>query len=229
MTDIVIPLKADYPHRDIKYCLRSIEKHVTDLRRVIIIGDKPDFIQEVIHFQIGDMSGYQHAARNIFKKLIFAAEEFKEFLVVHNDHFLLTDIVAGEYPYYHRGPIIPEGKPDGYARLLQNTKDQFPEADDFDVHCPILMTAAGLNKLTALDWSKPYGYGVKTAYCVLNGIAGNAFTDCKIKTRMSRQEIYQKIEGRHVFSTGSGAYQGDMEKVLKELYPRKSRWENYKY
>jgi hypothetical protein len=228
MTDIVIPYRSDYPHKDLLYCLRSLDKYVQDFGRVIIVGDAPNIIRGVVNIPSGDESGYQRAAKNIYRKLELAAEISDQFLVVHDDHFLLRDIVASEYPYYHRGPINPEGKPSGYQKLLENTIEQFHGANDFDVHCPILMTAEGLQKLEALDWEKPYGYGIKTAYCYLNNIEGEMFSDLKIKSPMNKDEILKRLEGRQVFSTGSAAYTGQMEKVLKHLYPKPSRFEHLK-
>jgi hypothetical protein len=205
-----------------------LDKHVQDLGRVIIVGDVPNIIRNVTHIPSGDESGYQRAAKNIYRKLKLAAEISDLFLVVHDDHFLLRDTVAGEYPYCHRGPISPEGKPTGYRMLLENTLDQFPGANDFDVHCPILMTAEGLGKLDALDWEKPYGYGIKSAYCYLNNIEGETFSDLKIKSPMNKDAILKLLDGRHVFSTGSAAYTGQVEKALKHLYPKPSRFEQLK-
>lgn len=225
MTDIVIPHRNDYPHRDLIYCLRSVEKNVTDLGRIYIVGDMPRIIQSVEHIPATDDNSYQWAARNIYRKLKLASKVLDRFLVVHDDHFLLQPVIGVGYPYYHRGPIDPTGKPFGYESLLRNTMEQFPGANDFDVHCPILMTAEGLAKLESLDWNKPYGYGVKTAYSYLNDIKGEAFTDLKIKSPMLKQDILSLLNGRHVFSTGSAAYTGQMEKALKSLFPRPSKFE----
>jgi hypothetical protein len=226
--DIVVPYRSDYPHKDLLYCLRSIEKHVQDLGRVVIVGDLPNIIKSVTHIPAKDEPGYQRAAKNIYNKLKLAAEISDQFLVVHDDHFLLTDTVGKDYPYYHRGPINPFGKPMGYQMLLENTQSQFPGANDFDVHCPIYMTAERLKKLDILDWDKPYGYGVKTAYCVLNNIEGEKCFDLKIAQPLRKDEILKKLEGRTVFSTGSGAYTGQIEKALKHLYPKASRFEQLK-
>lgn len=228
-TNVVIPHRNSYPHTDLIYCLRSLEKNLTDLESITIIGDLPRIIQGVEHIPAKDDNGYQWAARNIYRKLKLAAERYEQFLVVHDDHFLLQPVTGSEYLYYHRGPIDPRGKPSGYESLLKNTQEQFPGANDFDVHCPMLMTAEGLKKLETLDWTKPYGYGVKTAYCYLNGIGGEMFTDMKIKGPMLKQDILSMITGRQVFSTGSGAYTGEIERALKSLFPRPSKFEITKH
>lgn len=225
MTPVVIPHRNDYPHKDLIYCLRSLEKYLADLAQVVLVGDLPRIVQGVEHIPAKDDNGYQWAARNIYCKLKLAAVKYDRFLVVHDDHFLLRVVFGSQYPYYHRGPINPLGKPFGYESLLRNTMEQFPGVKDFDVHCPILMTSEGLAKLDALDWNKPYGYGVKTAYCYLNDIEGEVFTDLKIKGPMMKDDILRAIEGRHVFSTSSAAYTGQVEKVLKQLFPKPSRWE----
>lgn len=226
MTDIVIPYRNDYPHKDLIYCLRSLERNMQGFGRLIIVGECPPIIRPDLQILCRDDSGYKWASRNIYRKIKEAAQASDKFLVVHDDHFQLTPILPEFYPYYRRGPLNPEGKPQGYAALLQNTLDQFPGANDFDVHCPILMTAEGLAKLDQLDWSKPYGYGIKTAYCVLNDIEGVQFADLKIKSPMTKDEILKLLEGRNVFSTGSAAYTGQIEKALKHLFPKASKYEH---
>lgn len=228
-TIVVIPHRNDYPHVDLIYCLRSLEKNLIDLDKIVIVGDLPRIIQGVEHIPAQDSSGYQWAARNIYRKLKTAAERYDRFLVVHDDHFLLHPVKGAEFPYYHRGPINAFAKSYGYEMLLTNTRERFIGAKDFDVHCPILMTKEGLSKLDSLDWEKPYGYGVKTSYCHMNGIEGEMFDNLKIKTPMGKDEILHRITGRMVFSTGSGAYTGEMERALKSLFPKPSRFEITKH
>lgn len=229
MIPIVIPHRNDYPHRDLIYCLRSLEKNVTDLGSITLVGELPRIITGVEHIPATDENNYQWAARNIYRKLRLAAERYEKFFVVHDDHFLLQLVIGAVYPYYHRGPMKAEAKSMGYEQLLTNTVNQFPGTNDYDVHCPILMTAEGLAKLGQLDWTKPYGYGIKTAYCNLNSIEGEPFEDLKIKGPMTKDDILKLLEGRSVFSTSSGAYTGQMEKALKTLFPKPSRYEITKH
>lgn len=229
MIPIVIPHRNDYPHTDLIYCLRSLEKYVTDLGSITLVGELPRIITGVDFIPAKDDNNYQWAARNIYRKLKLAAEKFDRFLVVHDDHFLLQPVAGAEYPYYHRGAMKTDAKSFGYEQLLTNTVNQFPGTNDYDVHCPILMSAEGLSKLDTLDWAKPYGYGIKTAYCNMNGIEGERFEDLKIKGPMMKDDILKLLEGRHVFSTSSGAYTGQIEKALKSLFPKPSRFEITKH
>lgn len=225
MIPVVIPHRNDYPHRDLIYCLRSLEKYVTDIGSITLVGELPRIITGVEFIPATDDNNYQWAARNIYRKLRLAAQRYERFLVAHDDHFLLHSVIGAEYPYYHRGYMKPEAKSFGYEQLLTNTVNQFPGTNDYDVHCPILMTAEGLAKLDMLDWTKPYGYGIKTAYCNLNVIEGEQFEDLKIKGPMMKDDIIRLLDGRQVFSTSSGAYTGQMEKALKTLFPKRSRYE----
>lgn len=230
MTDIIIPLNDRSTQRnlELKYCIRSIKKHLSGVGNIFIIGHCPDWIHNVIHIPADEDPRNRFRDRNIMSKMVIACKDervSKDFLMVHDDHYLLTDYEAGTFPYYQCGDLVPgEGQ---YAHTKQNTIAILGEVKNYDTHCPILFNKERFMRSAALaDWSKWYGYCLKTLYCVMNGIEGEYMDDIKIRMPLKVDMINQIIAGRSWFSIGDRCFTDNgMKEVLQSLYPTPSRFE----
>lgn len=233
-TDIVIPVGKGSKYKDgeLKYCLRSIERYLKGYGNVFIIGERPGFLKDnVIHIPFTEDPRNRYRDRNIMLKMAEACKDSRvsdDFLMVHDDHFLMSDYDACAFPYYHMGPMN-EGQGQ-YGETKKNTKSLLSFAESFnnyDCHCPIVFNKQLFMRSVALaDWSKWYGYCLKTLYCVMNGIEGELITDIKIRMPLQADEIKQAIAGRKWFSIGDRCFApGGMWDVLNELYPNKSKYE----
>lgn len=226
--DIVIPLCAT-SHRDnieLRYCLRSIEKHLSGIGNIYIMGTKPQWAVNVIEVQATDKPGSENKAENIYNKILLACSNglSEEFIHMHDDHFIIKPIAANEFPYHHKGIINIENRncSDSYLMTIRNTMKLLPGAINFNVHSPIRY----LKKNFPLPYVYPrYGYLLKTLYCNTYGIEGTYAPDCKIKDKKSATQIKELINNRLYFSIGDGAFSGEIIKVLDELYPEKSKYE----
>lgn len=231
MIDICIPLnnRSKQNNLELRYCLRSIEKHLNDVGNVFIIGHLPEWITNVIHIPCEDDPRNRFRDRNIADKMIVACKDSRvsdNFLMVHDDHYLLEDCDAGAFQYYHCGPLVPgQGL---YAMTKQNTISLLGKVNNYDTHCPILFNKERFMRSVAVaDWSKLYGYCMKTLYCVMNGIQGEHVEDLKIRMPLRYHEIIRLIAGRKWFSIGDRCFaKGGMEDVLKDLYTNKSKYES---
>lgn len=121
--DIVIPLGVGslWQDNELRFCLRSISKYLTDYGQIFIIGDCPDFIQNIIHIPATDSIFRKDKDRNIFNKLMIACEQneiSESFLFMNDDHYLLSDLVASEIPYYYREEDM--------IRTIQNNQRDIP-------------------------------------------------------------------------------------------------------
>lgn len=235
MTDVVIPLgtRSTQKNQELRYCLRSIEKHLSGVGNVFIIGECPEWLQCVIHIPFTEDQRNRYRDRNIMLKMAKACKDNRvsdDFLMVHDDHFLLADYEAGAFPYYHMGHMMPGvGQ---YGETKRNTEHLLcllPGIPiyNYDCHCPILFNKQRFMMSVALaDWSKWYGYCIKTLYCVMNAVQGERAEDLKIRMPYDKDMIYKIIEGRKWFSIGDRCFApGGMWNVLNELYPNKSKYE----
>jgi len=230
MIDIVIPLgnRSYKNYTELRFCLRSIAKHLKGYGNVFIIGTCPDWIQNITHFPAEDDPRNRFRDRNIVNKITAACKDGRisqDFLMVHDDHFLLDDIEAKHFPYVHHGPVSITGGQYGYTK--QNTIGVLGEVNDHDSHCPILFNKNKfVNSVPTVDWNKWYGHLVKTLYCVMNGIEAEYYPDMKIRWADTVEEVKQAIAGRRWFSIGDRCFEnGVMIKVLEELYSEKSIYE----
>lgn len=127
MTDILIPLNGGSRHEDIelKYCLRSITKHLTGVDKIFIVGHKPSFLNWnlLYHIPFRESINNWERAWNIYRK-IKAGIDYKDeitvafdyggkalvrniylsdkFLFMNDDHFLLEDYEADKFVDYCR-------------------------------------------------------------------------------------------------------------------------------
>jgi hypothetical protein len=242
-TSIVIPLSAPLGfgsrHNDIelKYCLRSIEKHLSGYGDIFLIGHKPKWVNNIIHIPAEDEQRTWWKERNIYRKILLACEDPRvsdDFLFMNDDHFLLSRFGAKRFPYFFDGGTESHiGREDQYGNTVKNTFDALRmHVHHFDVHCPINYNKQMFKDLQLFDWDRKYGYCIKTLYMhywrprIMGPIRGY-YPDLKINQPLPSSKIKELLTGRSWFSVGNKAFDigGGMEQVLQELYPNKSKYE----
>jgi len=256
-TDILIPLGQGSRHDnlELRYCLRSIEKHLIGVRNVFIVGDKPEWLRGVVYIPERDNPNNWMRAHNIYRKImagikfsfinlsakpsvnkfeVFDLELSDNFLFMNDDHFLLTDYVAGEFPYYHRGAVDLQALEHHKPQQLQMANTAYMLEDnaflDFDIHCPVVYNKRLFQNIFSRlpeKWPE-YGYGIKSFYnnqgCDITNWA--PCEDLKFSEPAMKESIYRLLEGRPWFSIGDRCLKsGGMKEVLQELYPDKSKYE----
>lgn len=231
---IIIPLGTGsrWNNTELRFALRSIEKHLTEYGDVFIIGEYPSWLQNCIHIPATDIEQTWAKERNIFNKIMLACEDPRvtdDFMFMNDDHFLLQDYVANQFPFYYDGLLSEKLTVTDYKHTVKNTHEWFLGApvDYLDIHCPILYNKKKFEWCVPMaDWSKPYGYCIKSVYTYINGFVGSPrCPDLKINQPLPYAEIIKLIAGRPWFSIGDAARQGDMLQVLEDLYSVKSKYE----
>lgn len=231
--DVIIPLGKGSVHDnlELRYCLRSIVKHVPDVENVFIIGQRPSFLRNIIHVAFGDNPDRKFISLNIFRKVQAACLDKRvsdNFYFFSDDHFLLSRYASG---YYSCGTLAEAAKKihvsQSYHKTISNTYNFLGGGTNFNVHCPIVYNKKKfLDTVAPLPWRTAYGFAIKSIYCNLNGYPGSFIPDLKIKMSLQRHEIYKLIKGRPFFSIGDVALNASMKEVLQELYPQKSEYES---
>src|SRR4051812_35587008 len=105
--DILIPLGrgSSWQNNELRYALRSVEKHLSGYDNIFIVGEKPDWIQNITHIPFEDKPGYGNRDRNIFNKILAGIKDERlsyEFMFMSDDHFFTADFSATRFPYYYR-------------------------------------------------------------------------------------------------------------------------------
>lgn len=220
---------------EIKYSLRSIEKHLTNCKDVWIVGYCPEFLQNVNRIPFKD----EHPCKetNIYRKILRACQEKSitdDFLFFNDDHFLLKDFNALEFPYFWKSDLRASSKMmkpgNRYKKAVDNAYRALNafgfETKSFDTHTPIIYNKKKfISVMTKYDWNQKVSYVVKSMYANSLGIEGIREPDCKINSQVESEGIRAIIKERKVFSIGNGAIGTMMLSVLNELYPNASKYE----
>lgn len=221
--------------KEIRYSLRSIEKHLSGYRNIWIIGHLPVFLQNVNYISFSD----DHPCKetNIYRKVLRACQEeaiSDNFLFFNDDHFLVKDFQASEFPFFWKSDLRTSSKAmksgNRYKKAVDNAyrvlKAGGFSTKSFDTHSPIIYNKSSfINVMTRYDWGKKISFVVKSMYANSMGIEGTREPDCKIQSQISSNEIKTIVQSRKVFSMGNGAIGFKMLTVLDEFYPLPSKYE----
>lgn len=235
--DIVIPLGrgSQFKNLELRYCLRSLEKHARGVRRIVIVGEKPKYLSnQAVHFFCPHFECNKDA--RISLKVAWAFENCdltEEVLFANDDFVFLKDFDAREVPYYQRGQLNPEKLSTIYHRVLRETHDELAKAKkptlNYDLHHPIRFRRAEYLKLRPwweLSSKSKVGFAQKSIYSNLTlRKPGPRLDDCKFQTYKGETEALAKIEGRDVFSYGDQPLYESFELFLYKLFPQQSRFE----
>jgi hypothetical protein len=238
---IVIPLSAPlgFGSRqddiELRYCLRSIERHLSGYGDIFIVGHMPKWVQGCIHIPATDDPKTWNKEKNIFNKIMLACQDERiseDFLFMNDDQYLLQKYEAGSFPFYCFGLLSDHvAREDQYGNTAKNTAQHIEVSDFyFDVHCPIVYNKSVFRSLQQFDWEKKYGYCIKTMYMQEYWKAGNRVraiehADIKINEPISSNKIRMMISDHCWFSIGNKAFEGGIMGVLQELYSKPSRYE----
>jgi hypothetical protein len=236
--DIMIPLGGGSHNDDIelRMTLRSIDKHISGVRNIYIVGKCPAWVCNVIHVPMED----EHPCKetNIYRKILAACKLptiSDDFLFFNDDHFILQDFVACEFPYFYKGLLqqVPRKLPpySKYGVCVNNTATVLLgkglRERNFDTHTPIIYNKHKFQEIMpGHDWEQRFSYVVKSLYANLLEIEGVKVPDCKINDKPSVEEFKARIADRPCFSIDNGAFGETLHEIWYELYPTSSRWES---
>uniref|UniRef100_A0A6M3K6I1 Glycosyltransferase n=1 Tax=viral metagenome TaxID=1070528 RepID=A0A6M3K6I1_9ZZZZ len=106
--DVVYPLSngSKWENNEIRYSLRSLEKHATNLGRVFVVTDKlPSWMRNVVHVKVLDQKGRNKDA-NIIDKIRAAikAGMSERFVFASDDQYLIAPVDLSTLPVSFANP-----------------------------------------------------------------------------------------------------------------------------
>lgn len=228
--DIVIPYRLMNEGVELRFVLRSIEAYLTGITGVFLIGDKPAWLSDKIHYiYYRDSNNMRHRERNIYDKVMVAVREYQvsdDFLFMNDDHFIRQPWQADQWPTYAFG-LIKDVKTTNqpYISTLANTMEiTGGEAPYLDGHCPIIYNKYLFKKaFKDIHWDKDWGYCIKTIY----GFHVKPPLDTAMKDIKLNGIDGMKFLVGPCFSTTDRAFTRQMVQAMENLYPKKSRYELY--
>lgn len=231
---------------ELRCSLRSLAKYGRNIRKVYVVGNCPDWLSdEVVKLPCEDYNKETYScipkAQNIAKKVLYALDNSdigEDFLISMDDHFYTKPTDFDNYPFYAR-------KTYGYARITASGKCS-GEYNQFIRSCGEYLVSIGLS-----DYNFALHRNMRMSRTAINGcrdiidnciknnipfetfvLAGNyAFTKglC-IPTivkdnRLLNGQQWFKTGLDHVFSTADFTVGSGLYLLIKQLYPKKCKYE----
>ena len=236
MISVIYPIGtgSKWQNNELRYSLRSLSK-ISGIGDVFIVGEKPDWVQNVIHIPCKDVPFRKEYS--IYTKIMAAVNDDRVsncFLFMNDDHFCLQDIDVTEIENYASGTLEDEyNRRHGHYKSACKNTIEFLERFEWmfienwpycDVHTPILYWKHFWRGIRAVVYPNKE-YVLKSLYAGCASIKTVEITDLKINKPMPYGEIMAKLAGRKFFSIGDYGVCPDMKRVLNELYPKKSKYE----
>jgi hypothetical protein len=235
MIDVVYVLGngSRWEDNELRYSLRSVEKHLKKYDKIIIVGEKPDWVKNVIHIPKPDL--HKEKETRIALKVKAACNDervSKNFLFMNDDIFLTKPEHAPYYPNYYSGSVQEAWEKKNinmiYRGAIKNTLSAFHDREQkyFDIHTPIIYNKDNfLEMMERHDWNMEFSFIVKSLYGNRFRISATSLKDCKIDHVYPREEILERIKNRPCFSVGDRGLTATMKDIIEKMFPEKSQYE----
>lgn len=224
---------SKFNNDELKYSLRTVEKHFKGVDNIVIVGERPDFISDEIKYHyIKEAEGNKEYC--IAKKILTACElgyVKGDFLFMNDDFFFTKEVDANDYPYYYKGCLSEEAPDPNYNQSIINTyeylKNNNKSTLHFDVHTPIIYNTdkfIGLKEAWEKSKSHYFGMVVKSTYCNWYGIEGEIYEDAKIHELLTASD-FERIYNTNCFSCSDLGWVHGIADYLEVMYPNPSKYE----
>lgn len=224
---------SPFNNEELKYSLRSLERFGNNIDKVVLIGEKPNFLDysKIEHhpFTETGVKDYRIASKIMHACAIGAVKG--DFLFCNDDFFFTRPFDCNTFPYYYQGSLHHgNSSATAYQDHLRLTRDyllsQGKSAMHFDMHCPIIYNA---DKFLSLESSWEYskttiGLVVKSTYANMHGITGTLYSDTKLKELITQSD-YMRMKSNECFSIYDQAWNRGVKSMLERSFTEKSKWE----
>lgn len=219
-----------YNNEELRYSIRTVEKHLKDVDEVIVVGEKVDFLSDKVKYHyIKEAFGNKEyrIAMKIYTacKLGYVSGDF----ALMNDDFFFTrqfdwkqnfakENLESKGSAYYQAAI---NETRNYLKRLGHTTYHF------DMHTPIVYNSERfMSMLPHFEASKrtPYGMVVKSLYGNINGLKPTFYKDCKLNQLLTLRD-FEKIKNTPVISCSNFAWNKNVKAYFNFLYPNKSKYE----
>lgn len=197
-------------NEEIRYSVRSLEKHMSDLGKVFVVGSRPESLRAAAWIEATD----NHAKywKNALEKTRFACFDERvsaDFLLMNDDFFMREDFIGAELPFYS-----VKGGSGGGSGL-----------HDFGIHCPIRFNKEMYVKMP-LSTELKGDFSPRSFYANFYKARPEPVKDCIVRTGSGLPDYGVQVKGSDFFSCDDVAFLvPSFQDWMRELYPLPSRCE----
>jgi len=238
-TDIVyiIGRGSRWNNNELRFSLRSLAKYGQNIRRVIIVGECPDFVnrEKVVYIPAKDETRCKHT--NILRKIQKCIETLKmtePFLISSDDHFYTQPTNFLTYPHFTKGELYQQSTDHEYERSLNQT-NAWLEAQGWPTHktnphCNTWIDPKALAAIlpTLATADAPDGIEINCALGNFYAAKGGELTtyqDGKVMHPLGYHEWQERANANHCLSIADQAIDMNLCRFLLQRYPNQSQYE----
>ena len=221
-------------YEELRFSLRTLAHHLKGYGRVIVVGEDPGFLSDVVEFYpVAEAKGNKEY--RISQKILYACKEeivTGDFLFMNDDFFFCKDVVAREYPYLQKGSLFGEAPDKNYEESLRNTGNYLRAKGKtqlhFDVHTPIIYNAEKYMALVPhFQESKKMvrGFVVKSLYSNIYEVPHRKYEDVKL-SRLRTAEDFERLKHTDCFSCSDAGWRNGVGNYLVSEFQDVSPFES---
>jgi hypothetical protein len=239
----VIGTGSRWDSNELKYSLRSIEKHGINTGKIIIVGYLPDWIEKTRVIHIPESFEF-YKERNIMECIRLACKDSRvssNFIYFNDDFYLNQNVDWNTLPTYTRdydlhkyvwGEFHTKVRWNKYTRIIERTYQVLNKRGlpilTYDIHIPMPINKDKfLEAMNAFDWNCPHGLGYtyRSIYGNYHQIPAIPRSDVKYHKIHTYEGFLKSLEGKDFFSTADTSDNRHLQSAFDILYPNKSWWE----
>lgn len=227
---VVIPLGSGsrMQNLELKYCLRSIEKYLTGVKNIIIVGEKPAFLNldEIIHLPKKDTARKQESIKRKIEAAFNHPECTENVAFWNDDYILMQETEVSKIKNYYWKDLGRVSEKGAIHLRRDLVKKKLP-LRHYDIHYPILYNKAMFKEaMSHFEWVDR-DFVIKSLYGNFHKLEGEEMQDSKpsLSRQLAYGEIKESIRGRWLFSYSDDCFKQPMIRLLNELFPEPSRFE----
>ena len=209
---------------ELRYSLRSIEKNFPH-EKVFIIGEKPNWVTNVIHVKVIDRSKdvFYNTEHKVYKATL--QENLSEEFFVFHDDFIIKKPIK-DFKRLHKRPLKETLKTRAkgtYWIALKKIEKIFPDGLDYELHYPYFFNKSNLKKLF-IKYPLTTSHNINSLYCNEFKVDSIKSQDCKVRNIENLKESLKK-ESLFLSTSDNLALDKAFEKTMNTIFPNKSKYE----
>jgi hypothetical protein len=223
---------SKWNNNEIRFSLRSVEKNVAGLGKIFVVGERPEWLINVVHIPLGDLHSVPW--RNAYAKtseVCKLSELSDDFLFMNDDFFILRPIDIFSYPYYYSKQLrcmnnLHRAYP---AEILKHWAeaglDPSRGVHSFAVHRPIRYNKELYLKMPIIN-KDSLGFSPRSFYANYYHVPGKDCVDPILWPNRTLADYDEQTKDLTDFSIYSGTARDPVfQKWISSLFPNPSIFE----
>lgn len=105
---------SKWSNNEIRYSIRSFVKHFKELRNIVVVGERPVFLDGIVHIPCEDRKDVNKDARMMIK-IMQACKDSRvsdNFILCCDDTVIMEPLAMADFKGWHEGPVMYDAQAD---------------------------------------------------------------------------------------------------------------------